>query len=418
MSTESLQIFQNRIVENLIRKKLETNSIIQIVGPKGAGKTTLAKEFAKSYVALNEDEKSASYNALAENQPSLILKGEKPKVFDDWILAPNILKAIKKSLGGKELQEKYILVSDIEKEEEGVENVHLLPMTMSEAQDSLGVISLKKLFENPNDDFYAANTLTLENLAYVICRGGWPEALTLEKRFAKKVAKEFLTDVIQTEISRIDKVKRDPFRAELILKVIANHLMTTVDTKEILTRVLENGKSITYPTYYSYYKNFERCNLIKDIPPWKPKLTKKTFIRSAVKRQFVDPSIAVNLLKLDEKTILENKKIFSQLFKSLSARDIFVFSEGLNAKLFHYRDGSNLDIDLILEREDKTWAAIEIEVEAKGVEKAVLKLHKLYKKVDRKEMGNPAFMMVVTAGEYAYRRPDGIFVIPLSCLCP
>jgi predicted AAA+ superfamily ATPase len=287
-------------------------------------------------------------------------------------------------------------------------------MSLFESEESNGKISLKDLF-NGESEIEAKSTLTIEQTADAICRGGWPAAV-ISGKVSTQTARNYVDAIINMDIKRVDGVEKDPERARVLLQSLARNISTLATAKTIMGDMQVNETSITNKTLSSYLNALRRLFVIEDVPAWQPSLRSKTAIRTSHKRQFVDPSIATAVLRTNAKGILRDFATFGFLFESLCTRDLRVYTQAIDGVVFHYRDKSELESDLILKLHDGRWAAVEVKLGNKQIEDAADNLLKLSEKVDKEKMNNPSFLMVLTGGQVAYRRPDGVLVVPIGCL--
>ena len=290
------------------------------------------------------------------------------------------------------------------------------PMSLWESRESSGSVSLTKLFEKPTE-ISGENTLNILDIAKIIARGGWPEAVA-KQSYSTQIARNYVDAVINTEISSSDGVERNPYRVRQLLRSYARNISTMAAQTTILEDVKANDVMFSDTTMYDYLNALRRIFLIEDVPAWKPSLRSKTAIRTSDKRQFVDPSIAVAVMRADANSIIEDFKFLGFLFESLVTRDLRIYSQLIDGEVFHYRDKNELEADIIIRLHDNRWAAVEVKLGNKEIEEGARHLLALQKKVDTDKVGDPSFLMIVTGGQYAYRRTDGVYVVPIGCLKP
>lgn len=277
-----------------------------------------------------------------------------------------------------------------------------------------GSVSLAKLFAGETD-VIAESTLTIPELAKIICRGGWPEAVK-NGDSDSLVARNYVDAVINMDIQRVDDVERNPARVRQFLRSYARNISTMVPLTTILADVHSNDIGFSDTTMYSYVNALRRIFVIEDIPAWKPSLRSKTAIRTSDKRQFVDPSIAAALMHANIDSILNDMNYFGFLFESLAARDLRVYAQALDGDIFHYHDKNELEADLVIRLHDGRWAPVEVKLGSREIEIAAANLIKLQNKIDTDKAGQPSFKMVLTGGQFAYKRQDGVIVVPIACL--
>ena len=288
-------------------------------------------------------------------------------------------------------------------------------MSLYESQESNGAISLRDLFEGKPISIATSN-LSIEQIAFAICRGGWPASVKIKGNDALELAKDYVEAIIHQDISRVDGVDKNPKRVQLLLRSLARNISTMASNVTIMKDLGGDEKGITAPTLDVYMNALRRIFVVEDQPAWSPSMRSKTAIRTASKRQFTDPSIASAVLRTTPKGLLEDFNTFGFLFESLCTRDMRIYAQANDGEVFHYRDKSGLESDMIVALNDGRWAAIEVKLGNKQIDEAAEHLKELACKVDEAKMGKPTFMMVLTGGEFAYQRPDGVLVVPIGCL--
>jgi predicted AAA+ superfamily ATPase len=393
-----------------------------VEGAKWCGKTQSSLQIAKSVVFLQDPDEGPGYLAMADTKPSLLLEGEPPLLLDEWQMAPVIWDAVRFAVDKRGLMGQFILTgsatpSDGEIAHSGtgrIARMLMRPMSLFESNESNGKVSIKVLFEG-NTDIAAKSTLTIEQIAHSVCRGGWPAAVMSDKQ-SPQIAMNYVDAVINLDIHSVDDVEKDPERVRLLLQSLARNISTLATSKTIMDDMQVNKASISDKTLNSYLNALRRIFVIEDVPAWQPSLRSKTAIRTANKRQFVDPSIATAALRTNATGILHDFETFGFLFESLCTRDLRVYSQAIDGGVFHYRDKSELESDLIIKLNDGRWAPVEVKLGNKQIEEAAVNLIKLSQKVDSEKMNQPSFLMIITGGQVAYRRPDGVLVIPIGCL--
>lgn len=412
-----------RISDRLVEKKLAISGAVLIEGPKWCGKTRTGEHLAKSTLFMQDPDRSAGYMRMADTMPSRLLQGEKPRLIDEWQEAPVLWDAVRFDVDKTGEWGQYILTGsavprdDMQPKHTGtgrIARVRMRPMTLFESNESVGSVSLAELF-NGTTDVMGDNPLTIPDIARAICRGGWPEAVT-KKVYTEQVAQNYVEAVVNFDVKRVDGVDRNSHRVHQLLRSYARNISTMATMTTILADVQATDNMFSEPTLYSYVNALRRIFLIEDIPAWKPSLRSKSAIRTSEKRQFVDPSIATAAMQIDADGILNDFEYFGFLFESLVTRDLRVYTQALGGDVFHYRDRDKLEADLILHLHNGKWAAIEVKLGSKDIEDGARHLCELRKKVDTDRVGEPAFLMVVTGGQFAYRREDGVFVVPIGCL--
>lgn len=412
-----------RLCDKLLKRQLESSGAVLVEGPKWCGKTSTSRESAKSILYMQDPDRGPGYIRLADTMPSQLLQGEKPRVIDEWQEAPVLWDAVRFDVDKTNLRGQYILTgSAVPKEDDmpkhtgtgRISRLKMRPMTLFESRESNGSVSLKELFDGKTDIF-GENPLSIPDLATALCRGGWPNAVASGDK-SSMTARNYVDAVVNYDIQRVDGIERNPFRARTLLRSYARNISTMAAISTIMADVKANDTTISENTVYSYVNALRKIFLIEDIPAWKPSLRSKSAIRTSDKRQFVDPSIATAVMQADPGSILMDFGYFGFLFESLVTRDLRVYTQMLDGDIFHYRDKDNLEADLIIWLYDGRWAAVEVKLGSKEIDDGAGHLIELSKKVDTSKVGEPAFLMVVTGGQFAYRRDDGVLVVPIGCL--
>ena len=421
--------YKPRVCDALLQKKLRTSGAVLVTGPKWCGKTWTALNAANSVIYMQDTDKRASYLKLAQTTPSLLLRGEKPRLIDEWQTATVLWDAVRFAVDKEPQKGQFILTGSVVVDEDEkdpdermehtgtgrISRLKMRPMSLFESGESNGTVSIKSLFEG-NTEVESVSTLTIEDIAYAICRGGWPAAMDLDKEDALEVAYDYYDAITERDASVVDKSRKDPDRMRSIMRSLARNISTMTTDKTIMGDVQANDMSLTDKTLEVYLRALRKLFVIEDIKAWQPSLRSKTGIRTSDKRQFVDPSIAVAALGINPDAIIEDFNYFGFLFESLCARDLRVYSEGLRGTVRHYHDNSNLEADLIISLNSGKWAAVEVKLGSKEIEQGAEHLKKLAANINTDKFPAPSFLMILTGGEFAYRRNDGIFVVPLGCL--
>ena len=420
--------YLNRCVDDELEFYLDTIGAISIIGPKWCGKTTTAERFAKTVVKFQDNPNNLKWMNL---DPSKLLLGEKPILFDEWQEAPKIWDVVRNSVDKIGEDGLYILTGStvIDKTKishSGAGRIHRLvmkPMSLYESLESNGKISLIDLFNNPNLDITGIKSdLTVNDLFFAICRGGWPASLSKKSNKSKlSVVYSYLDAITYNDMSSIDGVKRSQSKVESILKSYARNVSSPAMDKTILEDINDNFESMSYPTYNSYIEALKKLFVIENIGVWSPNVRSKTAIRGTPKKQFVDPSIAVASMGLNPTGLDNDLETAGLLFENLCMRDLSIYANRYGGKLTYYRDRYGLEVDCVLRLRDGRYGLIEIKLGSDEEEKAafnLLKLSNLLKKNMKKKkyIREPSFLAILTGGEYAFTREDGIKVIPIGCL--
>ena len=422
--------YKSRIIDNLLDLKLEAFGATLIKGPKGCGKTTSAKQKAKSFVEFQDEEVRDNLLAVAEAAPKKLLIGEKPRLFDEWQDAPKLWGTIRKDVDDTGLNGQYILTGStsqmVETPHTGtlrISQLLMYPMSLYESEESNGSVSLMELFNNPDSFEACESDLTIDDLIFAICRGGWPRGLLNQTSRAKlEIAKDLYKQTYSVDILNIDKVKRNPRWAQAILQSYSRNICTLAETKTIKGDVKANY-DVSDQTIYDYIDALERLYIIDDIDAWCPAIRSKTVIRASKKRNLIDPSIAVAALGLSPDYFNTDFKTLGFLFESLCIRDLKIYSSSFDGAMSYYRDRYGLEADGVLHLNDGRYALLEFKLGSKEIDegaKHLCDIERLVKEYNEKEqqckLRLPDLKIVVTGTQYGYRRPDGVFVIPIGCL--
>jgi len=423
-----------RIVDTVLDTRLRAVGATVIVGPKWCGKTTTAKQKAKSVLEMQDPDLQEGYLKLASTKPSLLLKGDNPRLIDEWQLAPVLWDAVRVSVDRRQEKGLYLLTGSVVVDEDkikhtGIGRISRLEMdTMSlwESGESSGEVSLRELFAAPTTAVDGATgRLSVEELIFAVCRGGWPSALDARGDDAKLfVAQDYFSNLVASDVSRVDGVERDPALAAQILRSYARNV-STLATKASIRKDVMSVREVSLPTVDSYLAALRKLFVISDVDAWCPAIRSATDIRASRKRGFCDPSVAVAALGVGPEHFLKDFKTFGFLFESLVLRDLRVYSRESGGRLSHYRDRYGLEADAVLHLQDGRYALIEVKLGSKEIEDGVEHLKKARHRIvehgasERQcPLRAPDLLMVVTGGQQAYTRPDGIHVVPISALKP
>lgn len=412
-----------RVCDATLSKHLASSGAVLVKGCKWCGKTMTSSRASNSILYMQDADKSASYLALADTQPSLLLKGETPRLIDEWQMAPVLWDAVRFEVDQRQLVGQFILTgSSVPKDgvtahtgTGRISQMLMRPMSLYESNESNGTVSLKSLFEG-NMDISSMSSLSVEDLAFAICRGGWPASVLMSKEVALDTSVNYIEAIINEDISQVDGIDKNPERVRLLLRSLAKNTATMATNKTIMDDMQTNDVSMTPPTLDIYLNALRRIFVIEDQPAWSPALRSRTAIRTSSKRHFVDPSIATAVLGTNPVGILKDFNTFGFLFESLCTRDLRIYSDANGGNVFHYRDKYDLEADIIVSLRDGRWAAIEVKLGHNQIEEAARNLLKLKEKINTDKMGEPSFLMVITGGEYAYKRSDGVLIVPIGCL--
>ena len=413
----------SRLCDTDLQVALQSSGAVLIEGAKWCGKTSTASNASRSVLFMQDPDKAGSYLAMADTKPSLLLRGETPRLIDEWQMAPVLWDAVRFEVDKRAETGQFILTgssvpSDNVTAHTGtgrISRLLLRPMSLFESRESNGAVSLRALFDGELD-VEAASDLSIEEIAFTLCRGGWPASVKRKGSTALRMAVDYVEAVINHDVSRVDNVEKNPERVRLLLRSLARNIATTATYQTIRDDIEATDVTISDKTISSYMNALRRIFLVEDLPAWAPSLRSKTAIRTSPKRHFVDPSIATAILRAKPKGILNDFQYFGFLFEALCTRDIRVYAQTNDGDVFHYRDKSGLEADLIVQLHDGRWAAIEVKLGKKQIDYAAENLLALKNRIDKDKMGQPSFLMVITGGQYAYQRSDGVLVVPLACL--
>ncbi len=423
-----------RIVDTELDLRLRAVGATLIVGPKWCGKTTTAKQKARSVLEMQDPDLQEGYLKLAATKPSMLLEGANPRLIDEWQLAPVLWDAVRVSVDRRKEKGLYLLTGSVVVDEDQVKHtglgrisrLEMDTMSLFETGESSGEVSLKGLFAAPAVSVDGAKgKLSVEELIFAVCRGGWPSSLEAVGDDAKLfVAADYFNNVVEVDISRVDDVERDPALAAQLLRSYARNI-STLATKASIRKDVLSVREVSMPTVDSYLSALRKLFVLKDVGAWCPAIRSATDIRASHKRGFSDPSIAVAAMGVGPEYFRTDFKTFGFLFESLVMRDLRVYSHAMGGRISYYRDRYGLEADAVLHLKDGRYALIEIKLGSNEIEegaehlKEVERLIAEYNKSETQcPLRMPDLLMVITGGEHAYTREDGVVVCPISCLKP
>lgn len=434
--------YKNRVADRLLAEKLEAFGAVLIEGPKYCGKTTLASQQAGSILSMADTDTLGQNLALARTNISRLLAGETPRLIDEWQIAPQFWDAVRNEVDKRNEDGQFMLTGSAvppkpKKDESGniieEENIHhtgtgrisrlrLRTMSLWESEDSTGDVSLEELFINP-DTVDGVSDIDLDRLAYLTCRGGWPKAvLKKSEKAALALAFDYYDSVVSNDIKRVDDIDRDEELTKRIMRSYARNQGTQATVGTILADIKSNGdERMSDSTVYSYIKALKEIFVIEDSIAWNPNLRSKTAIRTSDTRYFIDPSIATAALGMGPKDLINDMETFGFIFETLAIRDLRVYADALDGKVYHYRDKNNLECDAVIHLRNGSYGLVEVKIGgAELIKEGAESLKTLSSKIDSTRMKTPSFMMVLTGiGKFAYKRPeDGVLVVPIGCLKP
>lgn len=434
--------YKNRVADRLLAEKLEAFGAVLIEGPKYCGKTTLASQQAGSILSMADTDTLGQNLALARTNISRLLAGETPRLIDEWQIAPQFWDAVRNEVDKRNEDGQFMLTGSAvppkpKKDESGniieEENIHhtgtgrisrlrLRTMSLWESEDSTGDVSLEELFINP-DTVDGVSDIDLDRLAYLTCRGGWPKAvLKKSEKAALAQAFDYYDSVVSNDIKRVDDIDRDEELTKRIMRSYARNQGTQATVGTILADIKSNGdERMSDSTVYSYIKALKEIFVIEDSIAWNPNLRSKTAIRTSDTRYFIDPSIATAALGMGPKDLINDMETFGFIFETLAIRDLRVYADALDGKVYHYRDKNNLECDAVIHLRNGSYGLVEVKIGGtEPIREGAESLKTLSSKIDSTRMKTPSFMMVLTGiGKFAYKRPeDGVLVVPIGCLKP
>ena len=425
-------IYKERIIDKELSKQMKVAGAILIRGPKWCGKTTTCKQRAKSYIELqDEDIDMENSNALklAELKPSLLLEGEKPRLIDEWQLAPNLWNTVRHSVDETGKKGQYLLTGSATPNEKENQNLHsgagrfaflnMKTMSLYESGDSNGKISLAEILNGNRKIDGITSDITYERMAFLICRGGWPDIFNIEDEdVSLSIAKNYITAVCESDISRIDGISRNTELARLILRAYARLDSTIESNQTLISDVIANNNNVTDRTINDYLAILKKLYIIDEIPAWNPNIRSKTAIRSTPKKSLVDPSLATAILGISPKELMLDPNTYGLLFENLVDRDLSVYINAIGGTLSHYRDRYGLECDEVAHFDNGKYCLIETKIGSEKsideAEKHFLELEKLIKENGR--LRKPEFLMIITNTKMAYTTKNGVLVVPIGCL--
>ncbi|MDR2700721.1 MAG: DUF4143 domain-containing protein [Nitrososphaerota archaeon] len=413
-----------RIADKKMSLALQSAGAVLIVGPKWCGKTETAKQFAKSTLFMQHPDFAENYLKMASLKPSELLEGKTPRLIDEWQDAPTLWNAVRFTVDQRKKKGQFILTGSVipkmgKNMHSGtgrISRVTMQTMSLFESKESTGEISLSDLFDGKTE-MIGTSKQSIDEIAYILLRGGWPETVKEKNtEVTMKTVLDYVEVMINDDMSRVDGKKRNSARVRSLLRSIARHISSPVKNSTILDDLTANDETISDKTIADYINALKKLYIIDDLPIWRAAMRSKTAMRTTPKRHLTDPSIASVLLGANKEKLFNDFKTFGLLFESMVVRDLRVYADSLNGKVFYYRDKLGNEVDAIVELSDGRWGAIEVKMGSDEEEKAALNLLKFKKKVNTEKMGMPSFLAIVTATQIAYQRDDGVWVVPLGCL--
>lgn len=412
----------NRLVDQVLADELEAFGAVYITGPKWCGKTTTGMQLAKSHLYMQDPDKRQQYLNLAALAPSRLLEGENPRLIDEWQDAPQLWDAVRFEVDRRSAEGLFILTGSTGVDQRKLAHTgtgritHLRMRTMSlyESGYSNGQVRLRALFDG--EDISAKSEHTIPDLAEQIVRGGWPATISKPYAAARRQVAGYCRSTLETEISSPDGVSRDPEKVSAVLKSYSRHIASPATISTITNDVSEHFGPLSRNTASDYITALEKIFVIEDLIAWSPRLRSKTAVAVSPTRHFVDPAIAAYFMDAGTDDLMNDLETYGLLFESLVIRDLRIYAQSLDGKVFHYRDRSGLEADAIIHLPGGRWGAVEVKLGAAWIEEAAANLLKLKDKIDTDKMKAPSFLAIVCGNGYAYKRKDGIYVVPVDCL--
>jgi uncharacterized protein len=414
--------YRSRVIDRELCDRLSSTGAVILEGPKACGKTTTARQFAASEVLLDIDKNARE---AAKIEPELILSEKTPQLIDEWQLEPNIWNHIRRTIDKRSKPGQFILTGSAVPSDDitrhtgagRLTRIKMRPMTLYETGHSTGKISLKDMFDGIPPSCKDPG-LSIKDLAERIAVGGWPFLLDLGTTRALQGVRSYLDEIKRVDISRIGNNKRDPDKVGWFLQSLARNVSTAAAVPTLVSDMKGNNETVHDDTVREYLNALSRLMITEEQPAWAPHLRSKSRLRKSSKHHFVDPSLAVAALHGTPERLLKDLEFLGLLFESLVIRDLRVFAQAVDAKVFHYLDNTGLEVDAVVEAADGRWGAFEIKLSSDRVEEGKDSLLKFIEKVDMKNCGKPDILGVIVGKGYGHLREDGVAVIPIGALAP
>ena len=419
--------YKHRIADGILEKKLRSKGAVLIEGPKWCGKTTTAEQQARSILYMDNPASFESNLQMAEIDPGILLEGDTPRLIDEWQLAPKLWDTMRFEVDHRHQVGQFILTgSAVPSDEESMKHsgtgrfswLTMRPMSLYESGESNGKVSLSHLFES-HENIVATNSLRIDDIAFLICRGGWPFACSLQGDAALAQAFDYVDAVIKKDVSRVDGTNRNITTTRLLMRSYARNQGSQATIGTIVADMMTNDENeIGIKTAGSYLDALRKIFVIEDSEAWNPNLRSKTAIRTANTRYFIDPSIGTAVLGLGPKDLINDLNTMGLFFETLCVRDLRIFADALDGQVFHYRDKSGLECDAVIHLRNGRYGLVEIKLGGdRLINEGASNLLALVDKINTDKMKEPSFLMVLTGtGDFAYRRKDGVYVVPIGCL--
>lgn len=419
--------YRNRVVDAILQEKLEGKGAVLIEGPKWCGKTTTAEQIAKSVLYMDDPQSKEQNVNMAALNPKRLLSGETPRLIDEWQIAPKLWDAVRFEVDHRDDLGQFVLTgSAVPPDTKEITHsgtgrfswLMMRPMSLYESGESTGEVSLSRLFEGKGE-VDGESKLDLERIAFLICRGGWPRSIDMRDKIALNQAIDYYDAVVHSDINRADGVEKNPERVKRLMRSLARNQGQQIANTAIAADIAVNDEStINQETVAGYISALKKIFVVEDMPAWNPNLRSKSAIRTSDTRYFVDASIAAAALGIGPNDLINDLNTMGFLFETMCVRDLRVYAEALGGSVYHFRNKAGLECDAVVHLRNGSYGLIEIKLGGeKLIREGVETLTSLTESIDTSKMKEPAFRMILTAADqYAYRREDGICIVPVGCL--
>ncbi len=414
--------YLERVIESAIKTRLMTSGAVLIEGAKWCGKTWTGKKMSKSAIFMEDPDNLEKNRYDARNKPSALLEGETPRLIDEWQQEPILWDAVRFAVDGRGKPGQFILTGSSCPDEKSImhsgtgriSRLLMRPMSLYESKESTGEVSLRSLFTD-GAQISGESNITLDRLAFLISRGGWPSSLNYEGEYALRVPKDYLSSLINIDVTRVDNVRKNPERVRRLMESLSRNICSMATSSSIAQDMGEDS-ALSKRSMEVYINALRRLYVVEDVPAWSPNIRSKAAIRKTPKRNLVDPSLAVAAMKTSPVELAKDLRTMGLLFESLCIRDLRVYAESIGGRVCYYRDSNELEVDAIIDLDDGRWAAVEVKLGDKAAEQGAKNLLRLKTRVEGEGILEPSFLAVVTGSGFAHRREDGVYVIPIGCL--
>jgi len=417
--------YMERIIDKEIKEYLGLMGAMVIEGPKWCGKTRTSEEFAKSVLPIIGKNQIEAINVLLDKGEFDFLDEEPPMLIDEWQLIPGIWDAVRTVVDNRRGKKGQFILTGSSVPPRGSEPLHsgagriarltMRTMSLFESGESNGKVSLKGLFDS-NYKVSGTSRLSIKGLATAIARGGWPKSLMDEGDNVTRIAKQYLKAIIESDVSRAGEGYKDSDTVKRIIESVARNISTYASLETIRKEAAGEYGTLSMNTLKKYLDAMQRIFLIENLPAWNPHLRSKTRLITSPKWHFTDPSIAMSALRASSEALTKDYNTFGLFFESLCVRDLRIYLQSLDGTVSHYRDVNGNEVDLIAELPGGEWGAIEVKLGSNDIKEGIANLIKLKENINSEKMRPPAFLMVLTGGQYALERPEGVLEVPIGCL--